>query len=472
MRSTPVFLLFLALPLVGQGWAQATPATVGPAVRHAAAAYDLAHGQTVVFGGAFQTGLRSNQTWLYDGSSWMQASPATVPTVREQAAMCYDLANGQVVMYGGWASLADTWTWNGTDWTAHPAATGPGVRAGHCMAYDILRGKVVMFGGRSGNALQGSGAHLRDTWEWDGSAWTQVVTAAAPLYAAAGTMCYDLGRGRIVYTGGTDNGISDQSTWEYDGTNWTDVTTTVGSAPWGAALAGIGMTYAQLVYDQARGVCVLHGGGRPGVGGYRSESWELDGSSWCRVAVDPFPDDHYDSSGIAQWRYGFVMTYDVLNGVAVLAGGANGGLSRVFDQTWKFTGAVGSFVTFGAGCAGSAGVPAIGNPGGGVPTMGQTFVLECTNVPPTFAVGIASLASHVPGIDLTAVGMPGCFLHVDLDVMSVVPVTGGAAQWLVPISTDPSWYGLRAFWQWGVYDPGLNGLDLSLSNAAETSTGC
>jgi hypothetical protein len=465
-------LFFLALPLVGQGWAQATPATTGPAVRHAAAAFDLIRGETVVFGGAFQSQTRSNQTWTYDGTNWVQKMPATVPPAREQSAMCFDVLNGVAVMYGGVFNLADTWTWNGTDWTLHATAINPGVRSGHCMAYDFLRGKVVLFGGRSGNALQGGGAHKRDTWEWDGSSWTQVVTAQAPLYAAAGTMCYDLARGRIVYTGGTDNGVSDQKTWEYDGINWTDVSGTVGSAPWGAALAGIGMTYAQMVYDYARATCVLHGGGRPGVGGYRSETWEYDGASWCKVAVDPFPDDHYDTSGIAQWRYGFVMTYDNLRGVSVLHGGGNGPLNRVYDETWEFTGAVGSFTTYGAGCLGSAGVPAIGSLGGAFPQMGKTFTLEVANCPPTIAVGIASLAGYDPGVDLTGVGMPGCKLHVGLDVTTASPVVGGVAQWVLPIPTDdPSWYGLRVFWQWAVLDPGLNGLELSLSNAADTTVG-
>jgi len=44
--------------------------------------------------------------------------------------------------------------------------------------------------------------------------------------------------------------------------------------------------------------------------------------------------------------------------------------------------------------------------------------------------------------------------------------------WVRCRTSDPSWYGLRVFWQWGVHDPGLNSLDQSLSNAAETTTGC
>ena len=89
-----------------------------------------------------------------------------------------------------------------------------------------------------------------------------------------------------------------------------------------------------------------------------------------------------------------------------------------------------------------------------------------------FAVGIASLSQFDPGIDLTGVGMPGCNLHVSLDVTTFSPVVGGAAQWVLPIpADDPSWYGLQIYWQWAVGDAGLNGLSLSLSNAAGTTVG-
>ena len=92
--------------------------------------------------------------------------------------------------------------------------------------------------------------------------------------------------------------------------------------------------------------------------------------------------------------------------------------------------------------------------------------------PATFAVGVASLTGYSPGIDLGGIGMPGCTLYAGLDVMNVSLISGGMAQWPLAIPDDPSWYGLRVFWQWGVYEPGLNSLELSLSNAADTTVGC
>ena len=51
----------------------------------------------------------------------------------------------------------------------------PPARAFAGMSYDGARGVTVIFGGE-GN----SGALLGDTWEWDGSEWSQSATSAAP----------------------------------------------------------------------------------------------------------------------------------------------------------------------------------------------------------------------------------------------------------------------------------------------------
>jgi len=88
------------------------------------------------------------------------------------------------------------------------------------MAYDRDRGRVVLMGGQPAGS---SGTRLADTWEWDGTNWTQVVTATTPggtgLLQPGAT--YDRLRERVVLSGGF-NGSYLSNTWEYDGVDWTD----------------------------------------------------------------------------------------------------------------------------------------------------------------------------------------------------------------------------------------------------------
>src|SRR5882672_3746761 len=54
-------------------------------------------------------------------------------------------------------------------WSKLSPGRSPPVRARHAMAYDLARRKIVLFGGNSlANGTVG------DTWEWDGTTWTQI----------------------------------------------------------------------------------------------------------------------------------------------------------------------------------------------------------------------------------------------------------------------------------------------------------
>ena len=95
--------------------------------------------------------------------------------------MAYDSARNRVVLFAGQAGfftdsvpLATPGSGTGKNGSKR-STTGPGPRWGHAMAYDSLRGKVVMFGGY--RDLQ---SQVRsDTWEWNGTEWSQVVSSSA-----------------------------------------------------------------------------------------------------------------------------------------------------------------------------------------------------------------------------------------------------------------------------------------------------
>jgi len=84
--------------------------------------------------------------------------------------MAYDAARGVVVLYGGGDSTAtDTWTYDGRDWKRQDNA-GPTPRWSSAMAYDATRQRIVLFGGgRNARPYDALG----DTWEWDGTRWSQ-----------------------------------------------------------------------------------------------------------------------------------------------------------------------------------------------------------------------------------------------------------------------------------------------------------
>jgi hypothetical protein len=94
------------------------------------------------------------------------------------------------------------------------------------MAFDSRQGKTILFGGD--HVSPGHLGPINDTWAWDGSAWTQVVTSIAPSPRAGQSMAFDSGRGRSVLFGGTDEGFPGvfyNDTWEL-GTADTDLAIT------------------------------------------------------------------------------------------------------------------------------------------------------------------------------------------------------------------------------------------------------
>ena len=67
---------------------------------------------------------------------WIQRTPATSPSPRWQHGLAYDSAGGRVVLFEGFTGspdLADTWEWDGTNWTERTPAASPTGRFGLCL---------------------------------------------------------------------------------------------------------------------------------------------------------------------------------------------------------------------------------------------------------------------------------------------------------------------------------------------------
>lgn len=227
--------------------------------------YDSLRDRVVLFGHG-----GASETWLWDGASWALSNGLPTPdpnlcppnctpkfpAPRDGEAIAYDSGRGYTVLFGGAAAftlgaLNDTWEWNGSYWTER-TVSGPvppggfGVR----LAYDAARAKTVLLTAGS-------------TWEWDGATWQQRSPAgAAPL---AGTMTYDARLEAVVLFGGD---AGQKQVWQWDGQSWTE-------RPSAAAPPSV----EEITYDSARDKVVLFGS---------AQTWEWDGLNWAaRVRVPP-----------------------------------------------------------------------------------------------------------------------------------------------------------------------------------------
>ena len=267
----------------GSDWLLKSPTNAPSPRLGAAMAYDSARGVTVLFGG--DSGATSNEpdneTWEWDGADWLQRTPATSPPALFDHVMVYDSARGVAVLFGGFDELFithnETWEWDGTNWTNRNPTIAPPPVALPTMAYDVARGETVLF---SGALATGSVLSLSaDTWIWNGTNWSQRLSAASPSPRAAHSMVYDTNRQRTVLYGGLLNSNPDLSdeTWEWDGVNW------VLSQPLAPPPARAGHVMA---YDVDRHVIVLFGG--EVVGSLIDETREL---THPEILVSELPSD-------------------------------------------------------------------------------------------------------------------------------------------------------------------------------------
>jgi hypothetical protein len=97
-------------------------------------------------------------------------------TERPGACLAYDAARARIVLFGGQARSAsdETWEWDGSNWSQRDTPVAPPGRTLAAMTYDDARQRTVLFGGASGGSAFG------DTWEWDGNIWSKRAVSPAP----------------------------------------------------------------------------------------------------------------------------------------------------------------------------------------------------------------------------------------------------------------------------------------------------
>lgn len=419
-------------------WLQKAPA-ISPSARSGAAmTFDLNSVAVLLFGGSAP--LINGETWTYDGVNWTQLTPATSPSARFGAQLVYDSARGVSVLYGGLASNisipppnSDTWEWNGTTWSQAAPAANPGPRYQYGACFDSVRGRTVLYGGSTTQLLS---PPSNQTWEYQGTTWTQVTTAGNPGPRNRPAMCFHTGLGRTVLFGGSDaSGLTD-STWLYDGTTWTQV-----SIP---GVKPSPRSSASMAYDPTRNLCVLMGG--QNLSGPLGDTWTFDGAAWTQQPVT------------TQAVRDHALAFLPLNNHVVKFGGFAAAPNVLSNQTWEFGSGI-----YGRGCAGTNGVPSLAAVA--APQLGQSYTLNLTNLNPAFNLGFLAFGlTQLPGIDLTfLLNMPGCSAFTSADVILSVSGAAGAANftWSPVGGSAGQTFQCQAL----CLDPTINPFGFTISNA-------
>jgi N-acetylneuraminic acid mutarotase len=210
----------------GNSWYQVnTPTTPSPR-KLFGMAYDVQRKVIVMFGGIQDQPLL-NDTWEYDGKDWKLIQTTVSPPPLSEFGFVYDTCRNKIVLFGGReqnGQSRNTWEYDGSNWEEKILPVTPPERIFFQMAFDINRCQTVLFGGAD-NKWVGK----NDTWEYDGNNWRQINSQESPNPRWGHAMIFNPVSEKVVLFGGYGpqypNGNNSQDTWEYDGTKWTELQT-------------------------------------------------------------------------------------------------------------------------------------------------------------------------------------------------------------------------------------------------------
>jgi hypothetical protein len=301
-----------------------------------AMAYDEARGKVVLFGGRASnfycaTGV-CDDTWEWDGAAgtWARKTPAggEQPPPRAQHAMTWDPVRRRVLLHGGSDGIVftdggfhstyrqDTWEWDGTTWTeVTPAGAKPSPRQSPGLAWDRERDRAVLFGGGEYDGRD----PVADTWEWDGGSrtWTERTPATSPEARQGHAMAFHPVRKTVLLFGGSTGSQYLGDTWEWNGATgaWTPL----------AAASGPARRFsATMEWDGDR--LLLYGGALDGfVMSGQTWAWDDPAGTWDRLGdTAPMPPRAYHA-----------MAYDAGRGKLVVFAGVNNRGSTILDDLWE-----------------------------------------------------------------------------------------------------------------------------------------
>ena len=412
-----------AIPGQAPTWTQKSPTLSPPGMNSHGMVYDLRNARTLLFGG-------QSETWGWSGSRWTRVTTTAAPTNPAGAGLALDGARLVPVLFGGY-SLSNgrhsnvTWEFTGTAWTQVVTTNAPSARRYPGMVYDAARRRIVLFGGGDNSTT------FADTWEFDGTTrqWSRVATRTRPTARYFFGMAYDQRRQRVVLFGGGDvNSNYFADTWEYDGTDWNQRSTpTAPSLRWGHVMA----------YDPRRETVVMHGGRWSNT--YLSDTWEWDGEQWQRIAIP---------GATPPARQAHAMVFDPVNNEMVMFGGNSPSVFTMGD-TWTYRSGRYSarYAAIGQGCGAPRGI--LEAAAGSRPLLGKAFTLRARNLPGSATAALLTLGlRRVTPVPLGSFGYPGCTLYHSFNTVVPFPsVSNGVATLTATVPAAAAGAGAKVFVQ-------------------------
>jgi Galactose oxidase, central domain len=291
--------------------------------------FDPSSGHIVLFGGSTEFDLGTNHaydlddTWEWTGARWVELYPSPAPPGRSGHAMTYDTARSQVLMFGGRTGgssyLNDTWVYKAGVWTKVPTPSAPSPRRYAAAAYDPLRDRTVLYGGSTTaippNAFLAVTTNVYDTWEFDGTTWTQ--RAATEPVLVEPTLTYDATRHEIIMVGTDLKFNTRMYRWDGAAGSWVEITPT--TLPRCAL-------FSSMTYEKDSGK-VLFTGGLCGSGAINDDTYEWDGSNWTLLVP-------LATQGLV---YGQALAYDEVRQQALMFGGTIPALTTQATPTRSMT---------------------------------------------------------------------------------------------------------------------------------------
>lgn len=117
-------------------------------------------------------------------------------------------------------------------------------------------------------------------------------------------------------------------------------------------------------------------------------------------------------------------------------------------------------IPFGAGCT-------LGHLASARPVLGTNISLDTTNVPAAALVGatLLGLTELNPPLDLSVLGMPGCYQHISIDASTMWVVASGVGSTVFTIPNVSAFAGLVISTQGAALVPGANAMGALTSSA-------
>jgi hypothetical protein len=141
-----------------------------------------------------------------------------------------------------------------------------------------------------------------------------------------------------------------------------------------------------------------------------------------------------------------------------------------FDYTIAATvGSRSTYVGFAPGCDPS-GQPSRLIPSD-TPRLGQRFDVRVDRMSQNVGAMVFGASRLPAAIELSSIGMPGCYLHLTADVVVPVVGTAGWGKVEIQVPSHPSFLGATWHNQALLLDPAANVLGVKLSDAAKAEVG-